>query len=115
MARIALPPFTLAWHPPWSLDLFRDPCHGRGLRPVIVAEDGGREDDGRTVAGYVVHRRETSHAAAAGDRERPATRRVLVLADTTGFPQPQTTIAAGRIWKRADVEAWASRVGRLPR
>lgn len=35
------------------------------------------------------------------------------LAEQEGFPEPVAVIAAGRIWKRADVEAWARRAGRL--
>jgi hypothetical protein len=30
-----------------------------------------------------------------------------------GFPEPIGAIAAGRIWRRADVEAWARDTGRL--
>jgi predicted DNA-binding transcriptional regulator AlpA len=35
------------------------------------------------------------------------------LSETDGFPEPVAVLAAGRIWKRADVEAWARRSGRL--
>jgi predicted DNA-binding transcriptional regulator AlpA len=28
------------------------------------------------------------------------------------FPAPEATLASGRVWKRADVEAWAKRRGR---
>lgn len=34
------------------------------------------------------------------------------LSRTDGFPEPVAEIAAGRIWLREDVEAWADRVGR---
>ena len=29
------------------------------------------------------------------------------------FPAPVDTLRSGRVWKRADVEAWARAVGRL--
>jgi prophage regulatory protein len=35
------------------------------------------------------------------------------LADHIDFPQPLGEISAGRVWKRADVEAWARRDGRI--
>ncbi|MDP9334401.1 MAG: hypothetical protein M3Q30_14020 [Actinomycetota bacterium] len=35
------------------------------------------------------------------------------LVEQVGFPQPLGEISAGRVWKRADVEAWARRDGRL--
>jgi hypothetical protein len=31
-----------------------------------------------------------------------------------GFPEPIGTIAAGRIWRRADIETRARAAGRLP-
>ncbi|HMJ75484.1 MAG TPA: hypothetical protein VK507_05900 [Iamia sp.] len=34
------------------------------------------------------------------------------LSRTDGFPDPVAEIAAGRIWLRADVEAWARESGR---
>lgn len=37
------------------------------------------------------------------------------LANSEGFAQPVGEIAAGRIWKREDVEAWARLVGQLCR
>ena len=39
--------------------------------------------------------------------------RAAQLAQGEGFPEPVATIAAGRIWMRADVEAWARAAGRL--
>ena len=39
--------------------------------------------------------------------------RVHQLAEQEGFPEPVAVLAAGRIWERADVEAWARRTGRL--
>jgi prophage regulatory protein len=35
------------------------------------------------------------------------------LSRTEGFPEPIGTIAAGRIWRLVDVEAWARETGRL--
>lgn len=29
------------------------------------------------------------------------------------FPEPEVVLASGRIWKRAEVEAWARRTGRI--
>lgn len=34
------------------------------------------------------------------------------LTRTADFPEPVSTIAAGRIWNRADVDAWARATGR---
>jgi prophage regulatory protein len=34
------------------------------------------------------------------------------LAEQEGFPEPVAVLAAGRIWERADIEAWARRTGR---
>ena len=31
------------------------------------------------------------------------------------FPRPEVELAAGRIWKREDVERWARKTGRLKR
>jgi predicted DNA-binding transcriptional regulator AlpA len=39
--------------------------------------------------------------------------RVDQLARSKGFPEPVAVISAGRIWLRADVEAWARATGRL--
>lgn len=39
--------------------------------------------------------------------------RVHQLSETDDFPEPVAVLAAGRIWKRADVEAWARREGRI--
>ncbi len=38
--------------------------------------------------------------------------RVDQLAATDAFPDPVAEIAAGRIWKRADIEKWARATGR---
>lgn len=38
--------------------------------------------------------------------------RASQLAATADFPVPEATIAAGRIWRRSDVEEWAKRHGR---
>jgi predicted DNA-binding transcriptional regulator AlpA len=35
------------------------------------------------------------------------------LAELVAFPRPLGEISAGRVWKRADVEAWARREGRI--
>ncbi|MDA8296879.1 MAG: DNA-binding protein [Actinomycetota bacterium] len=35
------------------------------------------------------------------------------LAESDGFPVPVSEIAAGRIWRREDVERWARETGRL--
>jgi prophage regulatory protein len=39
--------------------------------------------------------------------------RVDQLAAGDDFPEPIAVLAAGRVWKRADVEAWARRTGRI--
>jgi predicted DNA-binding transcriptional regulator AlpA len=39
--------------------------------------------------------------------------RVDQLARTEGFPKPQAVLAAGRIWRRKDIESWARKAGRL--
>jgi len=44
-----------------------------------------------------------------------STQRVDQLARTEGFPAPVAVLAAGRIWRRADIERWARRTGRRPR
>jgi predicted DNA-binding transcriptional regulator AlpA len=36
-----------------------------------------------------------------------------LLESDDSFPQPVAVISAGRIWRRADVEAWARLTGRL--
>lgn len=38
--------------------------------------------------------------------------RVNQLARDKDFPKPEAELSAGRIWKRADIEAWAKRAGR---
>ena len=39
-----------------------------------------------------------------------------IVATHDDFPKPIAELAAGRIWDRADVEAWAARHGReIPR
>jgi predicted DNA-binding transcriptional regulator AlpA len=35
------------------------------------------------------------------------------LAATAGFPAPLGETSSGRVWKRADVEKWAKKAGRL--
>jgi prophage regulatory protein len=35
------------------------------------------------------------------------------LSQVPGFPKPATTLATGRVWRRADVERWARKAGRL--
>lgn len=37
------------------------------------------------------------------------------LSRQEGFPEPLGEVAAGRIWKREDVKAWARATGRLPK
>jgi predicted DNA-binding transcriptional regulator AlpA len=39
--------------------------------------------------------------------------RVQQLAARDDFPQPEATLAMGKVWKRADVEAWARDHGRM--
>ena len=39
--------------------------------------------------------------------------RVGQLAEGDDFPEPISVLAAGRVWKRTDIEAWARRTGRL--
>jgi predicted nicotinamide N-methyase len=39
--------------------------------------------------------------------------RVTQLAAASGFPEPVARLAAGPIWKRADIETWARETGRL--
>lgn len=34
------------------------------------------------------------------------------LADGEGFPRPEAELAAGRVWRRSTVEAWARKAGR---
>ena len=41
------------------------------------------------------------------------TQRVDQLAHEEGFPKPIAVLAAGRIWRHADIEAWARRTGRM--
>lgn len=41
--------------------------------------------------------------------------RVDALARTKdGFPQPVASLQAGRVWRRADIEEWARKEGRVP-
>lgn len=35
------------------------------------------------------------------------------LTAAAGFPEPEATISAGRIWNREDIEAWARLKGRI--
>jgi hypothetical protein len=42
-----------------------------------------------------------------------SSQRVSQLATTPAFPEPIARLAAGPIWERADVEAWARETGRL--
>lgn len=51
--------------------------------------------------------------AEIGDMLGVSRQRVDQLARTKDFPEPVATISAGRIWRRADVEAWARATGRL--
>jgi predicted DNA-binding transcriptional regulator AlpA len=39
--------------------------------------------------------------------------RVTQLAEKPDFPKPTVRLAAGPIWERADVEAWARETGRI--
>jgi predicted DNA-binding transcriptional regulator AlpA len=48
-----------------------------------------------------------------GDLLGVSRQRADQLSRLEGFPEPIGTIAAGRIWRRADVEAWARATGRL--
>ena len=41
------------------------------------------------------------------------TQRVSQLVRAPGFPEPAARLAAGLIWDRKDVEAWARETGRL--
>jgi predicted DNA-binding transcriptional regulator AlpA len=38
--------------------------------------------------------------------------RVQQLINSDGFPKPDVTLQMGKVWKRADVEAWARDHGR---
>ena len=38
--------------------------------------------------------------------------RVDQLAATAAFPEPVAELAAGRVWKKADVVRWAKKAGR---
>ena len=38
-----------------------------------------------------------------------------IVATHPDFPDPEVELAAGRIWKREDVECWARKTGRLKR
>lgn len=38
--------------------------------------------------------------------------RVQQLISRDDFPEPEVTLAMGKVWKRADVEAWARDHGR---
>jgi predicted DNA-binding transcriptional regulator AlpA len=40
--------------------------------------------------------------------------RVQQLISRDDFPKPEVTLAMGKVWKRADVEAWARKHGRSP-
>jgi len=39
--------------------------------------------------------------------------RVSQLAATPGFPEPVARLAAGPVWRTADIEAWGRETGRL--
>jgi hypothetical protein len=49
-----------------------------------------------------------------GDLLGVSRQRADQLTRLEGFPEPIGAIAAGRIWRRVDVEAWARTAGRLP-
>jgi predicted DNA-binding transcriptional regulator AlpA len=36
-----------------------------------------------------------------------------IMRTDDSFPEPEVELHAGRVWKRADIERWARRVGRL--
>jgi predicted DNA-binding transcriptional regulator AlpA len=36
-----------------------------------------------------------------------------ILREDASFPEPVAELESGRIWLRADVEAWARRAGRI--
>jgi predicted DNA-binding transcriptional regulator AlpA len=38
--------------------------------------------------------------------------RTDILSRAKGFPEPIATLTGGRIWRRADIEAWAKATGR---
>lgn len=38
--------------------------------------------------------------------------RVQQLISRDDFPEPEVTLAMGKVWKRADIEAWARDHGR---
>lgn len=40
--------------------------------------------------------------------------RVNQLSRQEGFPEPLAVLSAGKVWKRADIEKWAKRTGRMP-
>ena len=38
--------------------------------------------------------------------------RISQLADAEGFPEPLASLAAGPVWERSAIEAWANSTGR---
>jgi predicted DNA-binding transcriptional regulator AlpA len=48
-----------------------------------------------------------------GDLFGVSRQRADQLTRTERFPEPVAVLSAGRIWRRADVEAWARATGRL--
>jgi prophage regulatory protein len=45
-------------------------------------------------------------AAEIGARLRLSKTRTTVIINRKGFPEPQATLAMGKVWLGADVEAW---------
>jgi prophage regulatory protein len=39
--------------------------------------------------------------------------RVQQLASLPGFPQPDAVLAMGKVWRKADILAWAQAAGRI--
>jgi prophage regulatory protein len=48
-----------------------------------------------------------------GDLLGVSRQRADQLTRIEAFPEPVAVLSAGRIWRRADVEAWARETGRL--
>lgn len=51
-------------------------------------------------------------AAEVADMLGVSRQRVHQLAVQLGFPEPVVTLAAGKIWERAAIEAWLKTTGR---
>jgi len=52
-------------------------------------------------------------AAEIADMLGVSRQRVQQLINRDDFPRPEVTLAMGKVWRRADVIAWAKAAGRL--